>query len=187
MGRKAAAAVSALVLTLALASCGERPRKTGVTSAGQLISATVRPAPVPAPSGKPVLIITGAVTNRNDDTAVAFDMRTLDALATVTTRIHEPFVEKDLTFTGIPMIDLMARAGIATTATKLQLHALDDYKVELTMADIADRGVLLATKIDAARIPLSAGGPIRLIFPAGSTLGKNKDMWIWSVDSITVG
>ena len=186
MGRNVAASVSALVLAFAMAGCG--PEKPAAPKpAGQFITTATRPAPVPVPSGKPVLTITGAVTNQNDDGAVAFDLRTLDRMATVRSRIHEPFVRKDLTFTGVRMIDLMARAGITATATKLRLHALDDYQVELAMADIADPGVLLATKVDDTRIPVSGGGPIRLIFPAGSAIGKNKDLWIWSIDSITVG
>jgi hypothetical protein len=187
MARNVAAAVSALALALALAGCGGSDEAAAGTPAGAIIPGTTALVPVPAPSGRPVLTINGAVSNHNEGDAVAFDLPALDAMATVTTRIHEPFVQKDLTFTGVPMITLVTRAGIATTATTLRLHALDDYKVELTVADIADPGVLLATKVDGTRIPVSAGGPIRLIFPPGSALGRNKDMWIWSIDSITVG
>jgi DMSO/TMAO reductase YedYZ molybdopterin-dependent catalytic subunit len=115
-----------------------------------------------------------------------FDLRTLNAMATVTTSTYEPFVKKAMTFTGVPMADLFARAGIAPGATKVHLHALDDYKVDLRVADLADRRVLLATKADGAAIPVRKGGPIRLIFPADSSVGKNKDLWIWSVDSITL-
>jgi DMSO/TMAO reductase YedYZ molybdopterin-dependent catalytic subunit len=58
--------------------------------------------------------------------------------------------------------------------------------VEVKVADLTDRGILLATKVDGARIPVDEGGPIRLVFPADSTVGKNTDLWIWSIDSITV-
>ncbi len=141
---------------------------------------------MPAPVGKPVLTVKGAVTNRNDGGAVVFDLRTLGTMATVTTSTYEPFVKKDMTFTGVPMADLLARAGIAAGATKVRMHALDDYQVELRVADLADRRVLLATKADGASIPVRKGGPIRLVFPPGSSVGRNQDLWIWSVDSITV-
>jgi DMSO/TMAO reductase YedYZ molybdopterin-dependent catalytic subunit len=62
-------------------------------------------------------------------------------------------MKKDIQFTGVPMSDLMAP------------------------------GVLLATKADGAPIPLGKGGPIRLVFPPDVMAGKNKDLWIWSIDS----
>jgi hypothetical protein len=185
MSRNAAAAVGALVLAVAMAGCGGQDTRNAAP-AGRASSTAAPPAPVPTPSGKPVLTITGAVTNHNDGSAVAFDLSTLEAMATATTNIYEPFVKKDLKFTGIPMGDLFARAGITPAATKVQLHALDDYKVDLKVSDIADPDILLAVKADGAWIPVDSGGPIRLVFPADSAVGKNKDVWIWSIDSITV-
>jgi DMSO/TMAO reductase YedYZ molybdopterin-dependent catalytic subunit len=185
MSRNAAAAVSALVLAVAMAGCGGEDTGSA-TPAGHGSSTAGPPAPVPTPSGAPVLTITGAVANHNDGSAVAFDLLTLDAMATVTTDIYEPFVKKDVKFTGVPMIELLGRAGVTPAATTVQLHALDDYKVDLKISDMADPDILLATKADGARIPVGAGGPIRLVFPADSAVGKNKDIWIWSIDSITV-
>jgi hypothetical protein len=46
--------------------------------------------------------------------------------------------------------------------------------------------VLLATKADGATIPIGKGGPIRLVFPPTSAAGRNKDVWIWSIDSMTI-
>jgi len=181
-----AAAVGAVALAAALAGCGGRDARETAPAAPSTVRAVAAPAPVPAPVGKPVLTLKGAVSNRNDGAAVVFDLPTLDAMATATTQTHEPFVKKDMTFTGVPMADLLARAGITAAATKVRMHALDDYQVELSVADLADRRVLLATKAEDATIPVAKGGPIRLVFPADSTVGKNRDLWIWSVDSMTV-
>jgi hypothetical protein len=186
MKRGTALRVGGLVLAVALAGCSGQDTGTATPTAPTAVRATTPPAPVPAPATKPVLTLKGAVTNHNDGSAVVFDLRTLDAMATATTRTHEPFVKKDMTFTGVPMADLFARAGITPEATKAHLHALDNYEVNLRVADLADRRVLLATKADGSAIPIRKGGPIRLIFPADSSVGKNKDLWIWSVDSITL-
>jgi hypothetical protein len=179
----ATAVAVALALGAVLAGCGGREASSVTPTT---VGAVSPPAPVPAPVGKPVLTLKGAVTNRNDGAAVVFDLRTLEAMATATLSTFEPFVKKDMTFTGVPMADLLARAGIASGATRVRLQALDDYKVELSVADFADRRVLLATKADGASIPVAKGGPIRLVFPADSTVGKNRDLWIWSVDAMTV-
>ena len=185
MSRNAAVVLSALVLVVAMAGCTAQDTQDA-TPPPLTGSATAPPAPVPTPSGKPILTITGAVSNHNEGSAVAFDQSVLDAMATTTANIYEPFVEKDMKFTGVPVVNLLARAGISPTATKIQLHALDDFKVELKVSDLADPDILLATRADDARIPVDSGGPIRLIFPADSAVGKNKDTWIWSIDSIVV-
>jgi len=186
MKRSTAAAVGVLALAAGLAGCGGPDARNAAPAAPATVKAVGPPAPVPAPIGKPVLTLEGAVTNRNDGGTVVFDLRTLDAMATVTTSTYEPFVKKDMTFIGVLMADLLARAGITAAATKVRMHALDDYRVELRVADLADRRVLLATKAKGAPIPVGKGGPIRLIFPADSTVGKNQDLWIWSIDSMTV-
>lgn len=186
MGRNLAAAVGVLVLTAALFGCGDPNPGDGAPASGAKAVAATPPAPVPVPSGKPVLTIAGAVGNHNEGAAVAVDMPTLDAMATVTSPMYEPFIKKTVTFTGIPVVALLARAGAAPAATTVRLHALDDYNVELTVSDLKDPRILLATKADGVRIPVSDGGPIRLVFPADSAVGKNKDLWIWSIDSITV-
>lgn len=186
MIRNTAAAVSALALAVALVGCGSRDAPEATPTAPSTVGTVAPPAPIPAPTGKPVLTITGAVTNHNDGSAVLFDVGTLDQAASVTTQMYDPFAKKDVSFTGVPMADLLARVGVAAGATTVHLHALDDYKIELKAIDLADRGILLATKVDGARIAVSDGGPIRLVFPANSTVGKNQDLWIWSVDSINV-
>jgi DMSO/TMAO reductase YedYZ molybdopterin-dependent catalytic subunit len=185
MSRNAAVGLSAVALTVAIAGCTAQDTQDA-TPPPLISSATGPPAPIPSPSGKAVLTITGAVNNHNEGSAVAFDQSVLDVMATVTANIYEPFIKKDMKFTGVPVVNVLARAGISPTATSIELHALDDFTIELKVSDLADPGILLATKADDARIPVDSGGPIRLVFPADSAVGKNRDIWIWSIDSIVV-
>jgi hypothetical protein len=82
--------------------------------------------------------------------------------------------------------DLLTRAGVAPTAERVYLHALADYKVDFKVSDLMAPRVLLATKADGAPIPLGKGGPTQLVFPPDAPAGKNKDRWIWSIDSMTI-
>jgi hypothetical protein len=187
MRRAAAAVVGVAVLTAALAGCGpSTPKSSAGAAATTGPVATARPVPVPKPAGKTVLRMDGALNSHNVGKSLAFDQRTLDAMATSTATIFEPFVKHDIRFTGIPMSYLLTRAGVAPTATTVHMHALDDYKVAFKLADLMAPGVLLATKADGATIPIGKGGPIRLVFPPDSAAGRNKDVWIWSVDSMTI-
>jgi DMSO/TMAO reductase YedYZ molybdopterin-dependent catalytic subunit len=187
MRRAAAAVVGATVLAVALAGCGSSTPKTsaGATATTRPVT-TAKPAPVPKPRGRTVLRMDGAVNSLNVGRSVAFDQPTLDAIATSTATIFEPFVKHYIRFTGIPMSDLLSRAGVAPTASTVHMHALDDYKVDFKLADLMVPGVLLATKADGTTIPTGKGGPIRLVFPPDSAAGRNKDVWIWSIDSMTI-
>ena len=71
-------------------------------------------------------------------------------------------------------------------ATKVDLTALDDYKVSFTLNDVRSSGMLLATRSDGRRMPIDKAGPIRIVFPEGSSLGRNPDLWIWSVSTMRV-
>ena len=68
----------------------------------------------------------------------------------------------------------------------MTIHALDDYQATLDTAVLREPGVLLATKVDGKDIALKSGGPVRLVFPASSKEGKDTDLWVWSIDQITV-
>jgi hypothetical protein len=187
MKRTAYAVIGVAVLAAALAGCGSStPSSSAGATATTRPVAKTRPVAVPKPAGKTVLRMEGALSSHNVGRSLAFDQKTLDVMATSTATIFEPFVKKDIRFTGIPMSDLLTRAGVAPTATKVNMHALDDYKVEFKVPDLMAPGVLLATRADGAAIPIGKGGPIRLVFPPGSTAGKNKDVWIWSIDSMTI-
>jgi hypothetical protein len=187
MKRIACAAVGAAALAVVLAACGSSTSKGSSTPAPQAsVAPSARPSPVPPPKGKVVLKLHGSLSNHNAGAWLAFDQRALDAMATTSATIYEPFVKRDIHFTGIPMSNLLGRAGISPAATKVQMHALDDYRVNFQVADLMMPGVLLATKAEGTAIPIAKGGPLRLVFPPQSTAGRNKDVWIWSIDSMTV-
>ena len=78
--------------------------------------ATTTPKPVPKPAGKTVLRMDGTLTRHNVGKAVTFDQKAPRGMSTATATIFEPFVRKDIQFTGVPMSDLLTRAGVAPTA-----------------------------------------------------------------------
>ena len=111
------------------------------------------------------------------------DFAGLDGLAREQVTIHEPFVKRDVTFTGVRVGELLRRAGGTPSARHLNLHALDDYSVTLPIQAVASEG-LLATRSNGKPIPIARGGPIRLVFPAAGELAANTDNWIWSIDAM---
>jgi hypothetical protein len=141
--------------------------------------------PLPAPKGERVLRIKGVKSGNVSATVTDLDFTTLDRAATNEITIVEPFVKRKMTFSVIPMGELLQRAGVDTSARELYMHALDDYHVDLPIAGLEDAG-FLATRLDGKKIPIAKGGPVRLLFKGDGKLARDTDNWIWSFDSARV-
>jgi hypothetical protein len=141
--------------------------------------------PLAAPSGERVLRITGVKAGNVSANETAVDFATLDRAATDKITILEPFVKRKMTFSVIPMGELLQRAGVDPSARQLYMHALDDYHVDLPIAGLQDAG-FLATRLDGKKISIAKGGPVRLLFKGHGKLARDTDNWIWSFDSARV-
>ena len=105
---------------------------------GPAVAKAVAAKPLPAPKGELVLRIKGVKTGNVSATVTALDFATLDKAATDELTIVEPFVKRKMTFSVIPMRELLQRAGVDPSARKLYMHALDDYHVDLPIAGLKD-------------------------------------------------
>jgi hypothetical protein len=119
--------------------------------------------------------------------ALHLDVDTIDAVGLRQVSLYEPWVKKTTSFQGVWLADLLKVAGVPPSAAVVHLTALDDYKVDLTMADVAAGGIFLATKTgDGRSIPISDGGPTRIVFVGDVPSGRSADQWIWSLQTLDV-
>lgn len=165
-------------LTLVGTGCSsEDPAPTAAAPAAEpRVDLTLAPA-----TEDPVLRFTGEVGTREP---LEVDLAGLDQLPQQTLTTYEPFLKTDVTFSGVAFADLLDAAG--ATGDSVLVHALDDYERTLGVDVLREPGVLLATREDGEEIPIAEGGPVRLVFPEGSEAGANPDLWVWSVDQLTV-
>jgi hypothetical protein len=163
------------------------PAAASPTPGRLVIPASLKPGqPVPA-AQKPVLTLTGKISDPNQGRTLVLDQRTLARLGVVKVRLYEPWAKKDLEFRGVWLQDLLAVAGASPAATKLHMTALDDYKVDLTMAEVRAGGIMVAIAAgDGSALPIDKGGPTRIVFMDGVKAGANADQWIWSLATIDV-
>ena len=190
-----AAACLGLVLTVA-AGCGSADAQTTpaataaapVTTAKVVNAATLRPGTdVPSPEGKPVLTVTGAITSHNTGQLLSLDLDTVESMGVTEVQVYEPWTKENLTFRGVWLADLLAVAGATPGATSVHLVALDDYAIDLTLAEVRAGGIMLALRdSNGTALPIDQGGPTRIIYQAGVTAGANPDHWIWSLKTIDV-
>lgn len=193
MGRSIRLVVVALVTALAVAACGGKDEAgtqastpnastplvvdDGSLAAGQKIS---------APQGEVVLTVTGDIGTANKGKKLELDLASLEQMRRVRVEAAEPFLKRRVTFEGVLLSDLLAVAGVPSSASKVSMTALDDYKVDFKLDDVRSSQMLLATKADGKHMPVDRSGPIRIVFPDSSSLGRNPDLWIWSVASMKV-
>ena len=147
--------------------------------------ATTSAKPLPVPKGEPVLRIEGVTRGNVSAHVTEVDFATLDQAASKELTIREPFVKRRMTFKGIPMDELLRRAGADPSARTVYLHALDEYHVELPAAGLRSAG-LLATRAEGRKMAIAKGGPIRLVFRGDGKTARDSDNWIWSIDSARV-
>ena len=153
-----------------------------VVSAGSLAAGQ----PVARPRGDVVLTVSGQIATHNKGSKLVLDLASLERMRTVRLETSEPFLKRRVKFDGVILADLLAVAGVPSSASKLHITALDDYKVDFSLDDVRSSQMLLATKADGKRMPIDRAGPIRVVFPDGSSLGRNPDLWIWSVSTMQV-
>jgi hypothetical protein len=187
--------VATVVLGLA-AGCGgsgatgsAAPAPPAATHAGTVVTtASLKPGQaVPAPAEKAVLTVTGKITAANQKGKLALDRRTIERLGVSQVRLYEPWNKENMDFRGVWLQDLLAVAGAKPDATKVHIVALDDYAVDVTLADIRAGGIMLATRAgDGSDIGVDKGGPTRIVYLDGVKAGANADQWIWSLKSIDV-
>jgi hypothetical protein len=181
-------AVTVATACLLPAGCGDgaAPTSSSKPTPAPAARTPAAMATVPVPKGDVVLRLSrvGAANRRRG--VAAFDLATIDRLADTDVTVREPFLKRDMRFSGVRLKSLLGAARAPAAAKRVQMHALDDYTVDLTVDDLIASDALLATRADGKTIPVAKGGPIRIVFLGDTKTARNSDMWIWSVDSMKI-
>jgi hypothetical protein len=183
-------ALSALVLllvpVLALAGCAAAAPSAGYDRVS--VSTLEIAQPIPAPAGAATLTMIGKIAATNAADGLELDLATLERIGLIRYTVRDPWLEADLEFTGVLLTDLLTVVGAAPGATSLRITALDDYEVEISLADVRRWPIMLATQANGAPMSIEDKGPTRIVFPAdpGIDTVRYKDFWIWQIKTIEV-
>ena len=98
------------------------------------------PGAVPAaPQGKPLVTLSGRIATTNDGGALRLDQAALDRFGLLAVDVDDPWAKKRVALQGFRLRDLVELAKPDAGATTLHLEALDDYQIDLNLADVAGR------------------------------------------------
>lgn len=115
------------------------------------------------PSGTPILRVDGLVGHTNAEGAALFDLAMLDSLPQETFTTSTIWTDGRLSFSGPSLAAVLAAAG--ATGTRVVARAVNDYSVEIPLAEIDARFPILATRIDGKTFGVRDKGPIWIVYP----------------------
>lgn len=148
-------------------------------------------APVAAPKGKVILVVSGAVTQGNatgGTKRVELDAEMIDALPVFQIKTNTPWFKEPATFSGPRLSDLLALVG--ATGDTLQIKALNDYQIKVPVSDAAKYQPILARKIDGKLMSIREKGPLFLMYPFDAHPELRNDIYfgraIWQIASIDI-
>lgn len=120
-----------------------------------------------APTGKPILTVSGKITKSNVNGTAQFDRTMLEEMGLVTVETKTPWYEARTRFEGVSMAKLMDFVGAqGTTVTAV---ALNDYVSTIPVKDFSQFNVILAMKRDGEYMQVRDKGPLFIIYPYDST------------------
>lgn len=122
------------------------------------------------PAGKPILTLTGKISQKNDADRYVFDMAMLEKLPQHSFTTKTPWFKEPVKFTGPLLRDVLAEAG--ASGEILTAFALNDYKTSIPVNDAASFNVIVARLMDGKTMPVREKGPLFIIYP----YDENKDL-----------
>lgn len=145
-------------------------------------------SPLPKPTQPVILTVDGAITVRNEKAGAVFDAAMIDALPVHSIRTWTPWFPGPVTFSGPLLSDLLDAVG--AKGQTLHMVALNDYAVDVPMADARRFGPVLARRIDGKVIGVREKGPLFLIYPFDDKPDTRSEIFysrsIWQLARITV-
>jgi len=98
-------------------------------------------------------------------TAMTLSLTDIEAMPQHVIRTTTPWTEGVTTFQGPLLRDVLARAGIsAPDARRILTTALNDYVVEIPLADAFEHDVIVAVREDGAYLPIRKRGPFFIVY-----------------------
>ncbi|QBX99704.1 oxidoreductase [Rhodophyticola sp. CCM32] len=94
------------------------------------------------------------------------NLEALDALPQVEFTTTTIWTDDPVTFSGVPLSDILEAGDV--DGTTLTMTALNDYAVEMPVAEIGDMYPIIATRMDGQTMSVRDKGPFWVVYPYDS-------------------
>jgi len=160
----------------------------GALLAGILTATATAQEPLARPEGSVILTIEGAIARTNDGDAARLDRAMLADLPSATLETETVVTDGVHTFEGVLMRDILGLVG--AEGETVSARALNDYVIDIPMADFERFDVLAATVMDGERLTPRDKGPIWIVYPRND-FEELRDIrydyrWVWQLEHLEV-
>ncbi|HHD7491666.1 TPA: molybdopterin-dependent oxidoreductase [Klebsiella oxytoca] len=143
---------------------------------------------LPAPVGKPVLTISGLITNTNEGDTAVFDVAALEKLGMETIVTTTPWYSGKVRFDGVSLSKLMDLVGAKGKSARVL--ALNDYTTIVPIDDFHKFPVILALKMNGEYMCIRDKGPLFIVYPYDSSPELQNQIYYsrsaWQVSKIII-
>jgi len=176
------------IMLIALAGCSTT---TKFDEVGTKVSpALLHPGdPIPLPQGDATLTVTGKIGTTNTENAIIMDIATIEQVGLVEYTVEDLFEQRPILYQGVLMRDLLALWQVDAAAQRAHFVALNDYTVEIALAEFRDYPILFALKADGNYMQPADRGPAMIVYPLADyefDLPLIQWNWIWQIKSIEI-
>lgn len=150
--------------------------------------APVAAQPLPKPQERAILEVSGKISVTNGDNKATFDLALLEAIGISKTKTSTAWTEGQPQFEGVSMKALLDRLG--ATGETVTAVALNDYKVEIPIADFTKFPVILAYRMNGELLRIRDKGPLWIIYPQDDfpalKTKETQSKWVWQIKELRV-
>lgn len=140
------------------------------------------------PTGPVILEIRGNIGRTNDAGVARFDLAMLQALGAEVVTTATPWTEGHTKFDGVSGARLLDAVG--AKGTKVVAAAINDYKAEIPIEDLRDKGAFLAFAADGKRLTVRDKGPLWLLYPFDAKPDLKTEVYfgrsVWQIKSLEI-
>lgn len=140
------------------------------------------------PSGNVILTVSGNISNTNNGQVAEFDRTMLQQLTQHSVTMPTPWTEGPTEFEGFRINDLLQMVG--AEGREAVATALNDYSATIPMADLTERDVLIAMKMNGQPMRIRDKGPLWVVFPVDPGTGElsvlDRDRMVWQLNRLTI-
>jgi hypothetical protein len=141
-----------------------------------------------APKDRAILSVSGKIGAKNKGELAVFDMAMIEKLPQHSFTTRTPWYDKPVKFTGPLLADVLAAAK--ASGTTVSAVAINDYKINIPVEDVARHGVLMARLIDDQPIPVRSKGPLFVVYPFDNAAELRSSVYyersIWQLKALDI-
>ena len=140
------------------------------------------------PEGDVILTVRGGIGRTNGAAEAQLDRKMIEDVGVVTVHTGTIWTEGTKEFVGVELAQLLAH--LEAEGSMLRLTALNDYAVEIPLAEVTMGGPVLAFRMDGVDLSARDKGPLWMIYPYDQKPEFKTDVnyarSIWQVTTIEV-